>query len=406
MRDTPDISRNDQPDPTPTAHDQGPFLATYRRIPLEIVRGEGVELIARDGRRYLDMFAGLAVNALGYGHPRVLAAITEQISRYIHLSNYYTQDPQVELAELMTTHTGFPRLFFANSGTETTEGALKLARLRGAARGRTTVLALGGGFHGRTYGALSLMDRPKYRDGFGPFLPGCVVVPADDHETLMHASGSETAAVLFEAVQGEGGIRPLSPGVMDALRRLQEERGILLIADEVQSGLGRTGAFFGYEHFGLRPDMVTVAKPLGGGLPLGAILMTEDVASAMRPGLHGTTFGGNPVACAAGLATLREILEEDLIGNAARVGNHLLASLRSLQQEVPRLVREVRGYGLMVGMELTTPGDDVVSRMREEGILINCTDTTVLRFLPPLIIRREHVDHTCAVLRKVLHKIQ
>jgi predicted acetylornithine/succinylornithine family transaminase len=378
------------------------MLPTYRRLPLDIVRGEGVELITSDGRRYLDMFAGLAVNALGYAHPRVIAAITDQAARYIHLSNFYPQEPQVELAGLLSRLAGLPRVFFANSGAETTEAALKLARRWGADRGRQTVLALHGGFHGRTYGALSLMDRQKYREGFGPFLPGCAVVRADNASELAAAVGPDTAAVIFEAIQGEGGIRPLPPGVADALMALRRERGILLIADEVQSGLGRTGRCSGYEHFGLTPDIVTMAKPIGGGLPLGAVLTTAEVASVMAPGLHGTTFGGNPVACAAGVATVREILERDLIGNAARMGRRFVDGLEDLRMEVPSVIREVRGYGLMVGVELHAPGDPVVAAMRDRGVLINCTDTTVLRFLPPLIIDESHVARTIGALRAVL----
>lgn len=386
--------------------DAAVMLPTYRRLPLDIVRGEGVELITRDGRRYLDMFAGLAVNALGYAHPRVVAAIADQAARYIHLSNFYPQEPQVELAGLLARLAGLPRVFFANSGAETTEGAMKLARRRGARAGRHGIIALGGGFHGRTYGALSVMDRTAYREGFGPFLPGCSVVPAGDPDALLAAAGPDTAAVMLEAVQGEGGIRPLAPDMAAAVGELQRERGILLIADEVQSGFGRTGRFSAYEHLGLTPDIVTMAKPIGGGLPLGAILATEDVAAAITPGAHGTTFGGNPVACAAGVATVQEMLEHDLIGSAGRLGSMLKAELEGIRREFPRLIREVRGYGLMVGVDLTLPGDEVVSAMRDRGVLINCTATTVLRLLPPLIIREEHIIRTCHALRSVLGGIQ
>jgi predicted acetylornithine/succinylornithine family transaminase len=388
-----------------TARDTAVFLPTYRRLPLEIVAGDGVHVITSDGTRYLDMFSGLAVSALGYGNPRVLAAITAQAGRYIHLSNYYLQEPQVELAEMLARHAGFPRVFFGNSGTEATEGAIKIARKWGSPRGRTGIIALSNGFHGRTLGALSIMDRPKYRDGFGPFLPDCSIVPFDDAPALEAAVNSGTAAIMFESIQGEGGIRPLTPGMAVMLSKLQQD-GLLLIADEVQSGLGRTGRFFGFQHFGLKPDIVTMAKPIGGGLPLGAILTTEDVAAVMGPGMHGSTFGGNPVACAAGIATVKEIMERDLIANAARTGNQLLSSLATLQKDHPATVKEVRGLGLMVGMELAVPGDPVVAQMRDRGILINCTDTTVLRLLPPLIIGPEHVDQTCATLESVLEAIR
>jgi len=374
---------------------------TYKRLPLEIDRGEGVYLVGRDGRRYLDMFAGLAVNALGYAHPRVTRAIGEQASRYTHLSNYFLQESQIALAELLRRHSGYPRVFFSNSGTEAIEGALKIARKWGATEGKTDILSLSNSFHGRTMGALSLMDRPKYRDGFGPFLDHCCVVPFNDAATLRKAVNRKTAAVVLEFIQGEGGVRPVSAEFARTLVALREETHFLLVADEIQSGVGRTGRFFGFEHFGVKPDLVTLAKPIGGGLPLGAILAGEEVASVLQPGMHGTTFGGNPVACAAGTAVIQEIEEKNLTARAALMGERLMKGLRALAGEFP-VIREVRGYGLMVGAELDRPGDAMADAMREKGILINCTDTTVLRFLPPLIIGEEHVDQTVNTLKGIL----
>jgi acetylornithine aminotransferase len=374
---------------------------TYKRLPLEIDRGEGVHLIARDGTRYLDMFSGLAVNALGYGHPRILRAITEQAGRYAHLSNYFLQEPQIRLAELLVRHGGFPRVFFANSGTETTEGAIKLARRWGASRGKKEILAFSNAFHGRTMGALSLMDRPRYRDGFGPFLDFCRTIPFNDPRALRAAVNEQTAAVMLECIQGEGGIRPVSVEFARTLAEVAGKFGFLVIADEIQSGTGRTGKFFGFEHFPLKPDAVMLAKPIGGGLPLGAILATETVASVLEPGMHGTTFGGNPVACAAGIAVLEVIEEQHLVEQAASLGTLLLSGLHALATDFPGLVREIRGYGLMVGMELDRPGDPVVDAMRARHILINCTDTTVLRFLPPLVISDAHVRETLSALRDV-----
>ena len=378
---------------------------TYKRLPLEIDRGEGVYLIARDGTRYLDMFSGLAVNALGYAHPRVLRAIADQAARYTHLSNYFLQEPQIRLAELLAGQGGFPRVFFANSGTEAIEGAIKIARLWGTSRGKKEILSFSNAFHGRTMGALSLMDRPRYREGFGPFLENCHVVEFNSPSALRAAVNEGTAAVLLEFIQGEGGIRPVSREFARTLAELRTAFGFLIIGDEIQSGTGRTGKFFGFEHYPVRPDIVTLAKPIGGGLPLGAILAVDEVASVLEPGMHGTTFGGNPVACAAGIAVLEEIADSHLIPRAAALGDALLSGLGALGKEFPGLVREVRGFGLMVGMELDRPGDRIVDEMREKRILINCTDTTVLRFLPPLIITEAHVQETLSALRDVFRAL-
>lgn len=381
------------------ARETAAFMHTYKRLPLEIQRGEGVYLYTGDGTRYLDMFSGLAVNALGYGHPRVVKAIEDQARKYIHLSNYYLQEPQIGLAELLVKHSGFPRVFFANSGTETTEGVIKIARRWGSSRAKSEILSLSNSFHGRTMGALSLMDRPKYRDGFGPFLDHCTVVPFNDHGALRGAVKTDTAAIILEYIQGEGGIRPVSVEFAETIRELREQFGFLIIADEIQSGIGRTGKFFGYQHFNVKPDLVTIAKPLGGGLPLGAILATEPVGAVLEPGMHGTTFGGNPVACAAGCAVILEITENNLMRQAEAMGNLLTSGLNSLKREFPDLVREVRGFGLMVGMELTRDGEPYVAAMRERKILINCTDQTVLRFLPPLIIRQKQIEEAIEALR-------
>jgi predicted acetylornithine/succinylornithine family transaminase len=382
------------------------FFHTYKRLPLELERGEGVYLFTADGRRYLDMFAGLAVNALGYAHPRVVDAICTQASRYTHLSNYFLQEAQVRLAELLTKFSGYAKVFFSNSGTEAIEGAIKIARKWGSTRGKTEILALSNSFHGRTMGALSLMDRPKYRDGFGPFLEGCCVLPFNEAAALRKSVTPRTAAVILEFIQGEGGIRPVSAEFARTLAELHAETGFLLIADEIQSGAGRTGKFFGFQHYPVSPDVVTLAKPIGGGLPLGAILATGDVASVLEPGMHGTTFGGNPVACAAGAAVLEEIDEKKLIARAALLGEKLKEGLKGLAEEYPGLIREVRGFGLMAGAELDRSGDEITAAMRDKGILINCTDTTVLRFLPPLIIEASHVDETISALRGILAHVK
>lgn len=387
---------------TLTDRESAAFFHTYKRLPLLPVRGEGMVLITADGTRYLDMFAGIAVNALGHAHPRVVRAITEQAGRYIHVSNYFAQEPQVRLAELLLRHSGMARVFFSNSGTEAMEGAMKIARRWGAGLNKRTITGFSNAFHGRTFGPLSIMDRPPYRDGFGPFLDGCTSLPFNDDAALRAGVGPGTAAVVLECIQGEGGIRPVSPAFVAALKELRQQFGFLIIADEIQSGAGRTGCFLACEHFDLAPDLVTLAKPIGGGLPLGAVLGAPSVADVLQPGMHGTTFGGNPVACAAGVAVLEEIEERDLFSHAHTMGTYFVDRLRELAAAFPALVKEVRGVGLMVGMELTREADPVVSAMRDRGILINGTDRTVLRFVPPLIVTAAEIDRTVDALREVL----
>jgi acetylornithine aminotransferase len=374
---------------------------TYKRLPLDIVRGEGAYLFTADGKRFLDMFAGIAVNALGHAHPRVIQAITDQAARYIHVSNYFAQEPQLRLAALLTRLSGFPRVFFCNSGTEAIEGALKLARKWGSTHDKQDIVGFSNAFHGRSMGALSIMDRPSYRDGFGPFLPHCTVAPFNDAAALPSFLGPHTAAVVLECIQGEGGIRPASSAFIDAIQRLRSAYGFLVIADEIQSGGGRTGRFLACEHADLRPDIVTLAKPIGGGLPLGAILGTASIADILQPGMHGTTFGGNPVACAAGTAVLQELISTNLMQTVADNGAFFTGRLMQLCSDFPDICREVRGQGLMLGLELSRDAAPVVSAMRERGVLVNATDTTVLRFVPPLIVSRDQIRETVDALRNV-----
>ncbi len=379
------------------------FFHTYKRIPLEIDRGEGVYLYSTSGRRYLDLFGGLAVNALGYNHPRVVEAIGQQIRRYIHLSNYYVQDPQIELAERLVKASGYSKVFLGNSGTEVIEGALKIARKWGKDKKKSTVVSFTNAFHGRTMGALSSMDREKYREGFEPFLPGFVCIPFNDVEILRRTVNKETLAVMLEFIQGEGGINVATAEFIAELERLKHQYDFLIIADEIQAGLGRTGKFFAFEHYSASgPDIVTAAKPLGGGLPLGAILGSERVADVLQYGVHGTTFGGNPVACSAGIVVLEELVDKGLMQHVVEVGEYAFTQLRQLRQEFPQLIADVRGKGLMIGVELTREGDSIVEKMRDEGVLINCTNQTVLRFLPPLIITKTEIDEGIRTLRKVL----
>lgn len=368
------------------------FFKTYKRLNLEIEKGEGCYLITKSGVRYLDIFGGLAVNSLGYNHPKVNQAIKNQIEKYIHLSNLFLQTPQIELAELLIKYSKFNKIFFSNSGTEAIEGALKLARKWGKDKSKSEIISFHGSFHGRTFGALSITGREKYRNGYEPFLQGTSFCTYNDCSELVSKVNETTLAIVLEFIQGEGGINEASIDFVETINELRNKFGFLLIADEIQSGLGRTGKFFAFEHLNIVPDIVVVAKPLGGGLPLGAFLGNEKVADVFTYGTHGTTFGGNPVACAAGIETIKEIMERGVIDNAIVTGNYLKEKLISLKAKYPGLIRDVRGRGMMLGIELQTDCEKIVHEMLEHKVLVNCTNTNVIRLLPPLILSFKEVD--------------
>lgn len=374
---------------------------TYRRIPVAIERAEGARIIDVDGRSYLDMLGGIAVNALGHSHPRIISAIEQQIRRYMHVSNVFYQEPQVTLAEQLVRASGYPRVFFTNSGAESTDGALKLARRYGSARGRYDVIGFTGGFHGRTYGALSLMDKPLYKDGMGPFLPNTLVLPFNDVDALESRVDENTCAVMIEFLQGEGGIQSATQEFVDALFALKETYGFLIIADEVQSGIGRTGDFFSFEAYGVRPDIVTVAKAMGGGLPLGAILATEEAASLLEKGMHGTTYGGNPVACVAGSVVVDEVCG-GLMEHVQNIGEYMNEQLQMLMNEFPGQVREIRGRGCMQGVVLNTDAAPYVQDLLKHGVIANATAGNVIRLVPPFIITQDDVDLLLRALRTVM----
>ena len=378
------------------------FFPTYKRLRLDIVRGEGCYLFDRSGKRYLDLFGGLAVNALGYGHPRILEAVTSQAKNYIHLSNFFVQEPQVRLAEMIINTTGLKKIFFTSSGTEAVEGALKLARKWGQKNGKTMLFGLSNSFHGRTLGSLSLTERPKYRAGYEPFLPNIGHIKFNDVAELKSKCGESTLGIVLEFIQGEGGVNVVSEEFVKTLKDLKSRFGFLVIADEIQSGIGRTGKFFAYEHFGIQPDIVVIAKAIGGGLPLGAFLGTETVADALTYGVHGTTFGGNPVACAAGVAVMEEVTAGGLMKQAGAIGDRLKASFEQMKKEFPRLIREIRGYGCMLGIELSEEGQPLVEELQNRGFLVNCTNATVLRLLPPYILTNDQMDVFVEELRSVL----
>ncbi len=374
------------------------LIPTYDRHKLLLTKGRGVYVWDSTGKRYLDFLTGIGVNALGYAHPAVLRALKKQADKLVHVSNLFFHEHQAELAKRLTKISGLDRAFFCNSGAEAWEGALKLARAyaHGNTNGhkpRWKILALENSFHGRTFGALATTGQEKYRAPFAPLVPGVEFVRFNDVEDLARKFDSEVCAVGLEVIQGEGGIRPLSREFLTAARKLATRNDALLICDEIQSGLGRTGRYFAYQHYGLKPDVVTVAKPLAGGLPLAAILTTNQVSGIMHPGLHGTTFGGGPLACAVAVAVLKTIERDGLVRRAGKLGDYFRSKLESLQSKHSP-IREVRGLGLMLGVELDSEAmaKAMVGAMLARGFIINRTHQTVLRFLPPFIIERKHID--------------
>jgi acetylornithine aminotransferase len=380
------------------AHEVG----VYARQPVAFVRGRGCELWDADGRRYLDFFAGLAVNNLGHCHPAVVRAIEVQAGTLLHASNVYHTLPAAELAALLCRRSFAERVFLCNSGAEANEAAMKLARRWGSADGggRFEILATTGSFHGRTFATLTATGQEKYHTGFLPLLPGVRLVPYGDLAAMRAAVRNETVAIMVEPIQGEGGVVVPPAGYLAGLRELADRRGLLLVLDEVQSGLGRTGRLFAHEHERITPDVMTLAKALGGGLPIGAMCTTARVAAAFTPGAHGSTFGGNPVACAAAVAALEVLADPTLLEHVRTLGVYFKERLEALPARTG--IRAVRGLGLMLGAELDRPGASVVDRCREAGLLVNCTADRVLRFLPPLVVTRAQVDEGLGILEKAL----
>ncbi len=376
------------------------LLGVYARVGPTFVGGEGCELIAADGARYLDLTAGMAVNALGFGHPVVRGAIAEALATgLVHVSNLYRTEPGERLAEELVARSFASAAFFCNSGAEANEGAFKFAR---RATGKTDIVAFTGGFHGRLFASLAATDRPDYRRPFEPLLPGVRIVPAGDRNAAAAAiDGSRTAAVIVEPVQGEGGVRPASVEWLAHLRALCDERDVTLVFDEVQCGLGRTGTLFAYEETGVVPDLLTLAKPMAGGLPMGAVLLNERVATAVRPGDHATTFGGGPLVASVALAVLRTIGDPAFLAEVRRKGRWLGLRLGRLAASRPR-VREVRGRGLMWGLELNEPAGPFITAARERGILLVGAGPTVIRLVPPLVISLPELERGIDVLEEVL----
>ncbi len=381
------------------------LLQTYERNPILFVSGKGVFLRDAEGEEYLDLLSGIGVSALGYGHPVIEEAIAKQSKQLLHTSNLFFHQHTAELALRLTEISGLDRVFFCNSGTEAWEAALKLARANSVKSGElgTKFLAMEHSFHGRTMGSVATTHKEKYRLPFGPVMPNVEFVRFNDVEDLRAKFSAEVCGICIEPVQGEGGIHEISPAFFAAARDLCDSTGALLIADEIQCGFGRTGKWFGFQHFGILPDVITVAKPLAGGLPIGAMLCTERAAASMSPGMHGTTFGGGPLVCAVAISVIDEMKRTYMLEHIGDVGGYFIDELRKLAK-THSCILEVRGKGLMIGVELDSEdlAKTVASEMLKRHIIINRTSETVLRFLPPYVLDRTHVDEAVAALDQIL----
>jgi acetylornithine/N-succinyldiaminopimelate aminotransferase len=378
-------------------------VGVYARFPVAFVKGSGARLWDADGKEYLDFFSGLAVNNLGHAHPAVVAAVSEQAGRLFHTSNVYYSEPASRLGRMLVDRSFADRVFFSNSGAEANEAAIKLARKFGADHrgGRYELLTVLGSFHGRTLATLSATAQEKYQRGFQPLVPGFRYVAYGDAKAMTEAVRDETIGILIEPIQGEGGVVVPPDGYFRELRELCDRKGMLLLFDEVQTGIGRTGSLFAYEQLGIEPDIMTLAKALGGGLPIGAMLAKGEIAAALGPGTHGSTFGGNPVSCAAGVAVLETLADGSLLANVRRQGERIVARMRALAKRLA-MIKDVRGRGLILGIELDRDGRPVVAAALERGLVVNCTNERVIRLLPPLVLTDEDTDRGLDVLEQVL----
>ncbi|MGZ3524585.1 MAG: acetylornithine/succinylornithine family transaminase [Thermodesulfobacteriota bacterium] len=381
---------------------------TYARYPVLLVRGKGTRVWDLEGEEYLDFVSGLGVCSLGHCHPKVIKAIQDQAERLIHVSNLYYIEPQIQLASLLCKHSFADKVFFCNSGAEANEGAFKLARKYAKekmGKDRYEIITMELSFHGRTLATLTATGQEKFHKGYEPLMPGFKYVPFNDLGAVKKGIDSKTCAVMLEPIQGEGGVNCPSEGYLKALREVCDEKGLLLIFDEVQVGMGRTGKLFAYQHDGVEPDMLTLAKSLAGGVPIGALLIRKGIAESFNPGDHASTFGGNPLATAAGVAALTAMLEEGMLENCQKIGDYFLSQLEEIKKKFP-FVKEVRGKGLILGMELKIEGSSIVKEMLRKKILINCTMGNVLRFLPPLIATKEEVDRVVKALEEVFQGLK
>jgi predicted acetylornithine/succinylornithine family transaminase len=375
-------------------------ISNYKRLPRVIVKGEGCWLYDADGNKILDMFPGWAVSGIGHCHPKVVDAIRNQAAELLHIDNTFCSEPQGKLAQLLSERAFGGKCFFCNSGAEANEAALKLARLH-TAQAKYKFITFEGSFHGRTFATVTATAQPKYHEGFLPLLPGFIYAPFNDVAALESAFSDEVAAVMVEPIQGEGGINIAAAEFLRAIRRLCDENGAIMILDEVQTGIGRTGKWFAYQHFDVEPDIITMAKALGGGVAIGAMMAKEEIAASLTPGTHASTFGGNCLACAAGIAVIEAIEENNLLHNATELGQYAKDKLLELKQK-HFIIDSVRGIGLMIGVQLTKPGKEIVDKCLEKGLRINCTNETVLRFMPPMIVTKDQIDQAVDILDAVL----
>jgi len=375
-------------------------IANYGRLPRVIVRGEGCYLYDSDGNKILDMFPGWAVSAIGHCHPKVVEAIRKQAGELLHIDNTFYSEPQGKLAKLLSERAFGGKSFFCNSGAEANEAAMKLARLY-TSEEKYKFITAEGSFHGRTLATVAATAQPKYHEGLLPLMPGFVYVPFNDVGALEAAFSDEVAAMMVEPIQGEGGINIATKEYLEAARRLCDANGALLIFDEVTTGVGRTGKWFAYQHYGVEPDIMTMAKALGGGVAIGAMMASEEVAAALVPGKHATTFGGNALACAAAVAVIEAIEEENLLENATESGEYAKEKLSKLVEKY-HIIDHVRGVGLMIGVQLTGPGAKIVDACLEKGLRINCTHDTVIRFMLPMIVTKEQIDKAVEIFDGVL----
>lgn len=388
--------------------DKDYYMPVFARYELVLSHGEGPYVYDTDGNKYIDYLGGIAVNVLGHAYPALVKAIAEQAGKMIHCSNLYYTETQAALAEKLVKMSGLGKVFLGNSGAEANEGALKLARkyCKSMSKDKTQIISAWHGFHGRTLATLTATAQPKYQKDLEPLPADFDYVEYDNIEALEKMMSDKTCAVLLEPIQGEGGVHIPSPDYLKKVRALCDQYNAVLIFDEIQTGIGRTGSMFAYEQFGVTPDIVTLAKGLAGGVPIGAFIASDKIASVLHAGDHGSTFGGNPLACAAANVTLDTLTGKNLIQNAQVMGEYMQAELKKMQAKYPALITEVRGMGLIIGMQLTKPGREIVNECMKAGAIINCTAGDVLRFVPPLIITKAHVDELMVILDKVLEKNQ
>ena len=383
------------------------IATTYGRFPIVLTHGKGCTLYDDKGKAYTDFVAGIAVCNLGHAHPGIAKVLADQAERLVHVSNLYYTEPQIALAEWLVEHSFADRVFFCNSGAEANEAAIKLVRKYHKDHGapeRFRIITLQGSFHGRTMATLSATGQEKIRKGFEPLVDGFDIVPFNDVEAVQNAVTPQTGAVMLEPIQGEGGVRYPAPEYLGRLRKICDEQGLLLVLDEVQTGMGRTGKLFAHEHFGMTPDIMTLAKALANGLPIGAMLAKEGVAASFTPGSHASTFGGSPLVTSAAIATAKTLVEDGVLKNCERIGGYFKSRLLELKEKYT-LIQEVRGIGLLVGLDLSCDGTSVVKKCMDRGFLINCTQEHILRFIPPLVVREREVDALIACLDTIFEEM-